>query len=78
MKNKFSSKAGDESIAHKHTDIKWGDYADPKSLVTDDTIAEFNVSNSKIRGTFNTYIGCDTNNLENCVYYDIYQKRVWF
>ena len=65
---KFSSKAGDAIVSYKHSDPVLGNYEDPE---TPD--ADFSFTSSKLRGEFNTYIGCNTL-LQPCQYYNIYQK----
>ena len=73
---KFSSKAGDALIAYKHSDPILGDYEDLTTngdKLANDTI-NFNSSTSKLRGEFNTYIGCSTQDLTAGTYYNIYPK----
>ena len=73
---KFSSKAGDALIAYKHSDPILGDYEDLTTngdKLANDTI-DFNSSTSKLRGEFNTYIGCSTQDLTAGTYYNIYPK----
>ena len=75
---KFSSKAGDALIAYKHSDPILGDYEDlntngNKLTPANDNI-DFNSSTSKLRGEFNTYIGCSTSDLTAGTYYNIYPK----
>ena len=65
---KFSSKAGDAVISYKHADPVLGNYED---LETPD--ADFSFTSTKLRGEFNTFIGCNTSILP-CKYYNIYQK----
>lgn len=68
----FSSKAGDSAIAYKAEDVHYGDYADPLNIIG--SINEYNNSNSKVRGVFNTYIGTDYKNIGQGTYYNVYQK----
>ena len=71
--NKFASKAGDKQFAYKCLDPVLGDYEDP--LVLDpSTASDWYKSSKKIRGEFNTFIGCNSNGIQNGVYYNIYTK----
>lgn len=71
-KYSFSSKAGDAIIPYKTEDVFYGDYSNP--LKTISNMNDFNNSNSKVRGIFNTYIGVDYGFIEQNTYYNIYQK----
>ena len=66
----FSSKAGDASIAYKHSDPKLGDYEDLEY----NGDADFNTTTSKIRGEFNTYVGCSYGGIQYGTYYNVYPK----
>jgi hypothetical protein len=70
----FSSKLGDAIIAYKFGDPVLGDYNDPvlKNIVLDST--DWNTTATKVRGEFNTFIGCSTNNITHGKYYNIFQK----
>ena len=73
---KFSSRAGNPEIVYKHSDPILGDYEDLSTngnKLVNDTV-DFNNSTSKLRGEFNTYIGCSTQDLTAGTYYNIYSK----
>ena len=82
----FSSKAGDEMIAYKHTDPILGDFEDPSSdeyrIPNSQGPASaggyyknlWNTTTTKVRGEYNTYIGCSSGSLEPGEYYNIFQK----
>ena len=67
----FSSKAGDAIVSYKAEDVLYGDYSDPLNQIP---VKEYNRSNTKVRGVFNTYIGVDYKNIIQGAYYNIYQK----
>ena len=71
-KYNFSSKAGDAVVPYKTEDVFYGDFASPLSNIPN--INDYNNSNSKVRGIFNTYIGVDYKNIKQATYYNIYQK----
>jgi len=66
----FCSKAGDAIIAYKHVDPNLGNYED----LTTSSTTDWNGTTSKVRGEFNTFIGCSTNNITAGLYYNIFQK----
>lgn len=65
----FSSKSGDGLVAYQHADPILGDYED---LETNGT-ADFNKTTSKLRGEFNSYVGCNSS-VDFGTYYNIYTK----
>lgn len=69
---RFSSKAGDALLAYKAVDVRYGDYNDPTNKIS--KVNDYNFSNSKIRGIFNTYVGVNSYNIEPATYYNIRQK----
>ncbi len=71
-KYNFSSKAGDAVVPYKTEDVFYGDFSDPLNNIPN--INDYNNSNSKVRGVFNTYIGVDYKNIKQATYYNIYQK----
>lgn len=71
-KYSFSSKAGDAAVPYKTEDVFYGDFSDPLNNIPN--INDYNNSNSKVRGVFNTYIGVDYKNIKQATYYNIYQK----
>lgn len=68
----FSSKLGDEIIAYKFGDPLLGDYNNPTNITS--TSTDWNTTASKVRGIFNTFIGCSVNNIVHGRYYNIFQK----
>lgn len=76
--NKFSSKAGDAIIPYKYRDLWFGDYENPSNTIPprNETPSDtnYNLSYSKVRGEFNTYVACNTNNIVHGTYYNIFQK----
>ena len=66
----FSSKAGDASIAYKHSDPILGDYEDLEY----NGAADFNTTTSKVRGEFNTFVGCSYGGIQYGTYYNVYPK----
>ena len=65
----FSSKAGDAIVSYKHSDPILGDY---ENLETNGS-GDFNKTASKLRGEFNTYIGCNAS-VDYGTYYNVYSK----
>lgn len=63
----FCSKAGDAASQYKHVDPNLGNYEDL------DTSGDYNNTTSKVRGEFNTFIGC-TNLVSPGTYYNIFIK----
>lgn len=66
----FSSKSGDALVPYKHSDPILGDYED----IEKNGSANFNTTVSKLRGEFNTYVGCNTNYIQHGDYYNIFEK----
>ena len=66
----FSSKSGDALVPYKHSDPILGDYED----VEKNGSGNFNTTVSKLRGEFNTYVGCNTNYIQHGDYYNIFEK----
>ena len=70
---KFSSKAGNEIEAWKHLDPVLGSLDDYReSTEIEDDVWSNSVY--KVRGDFNSYIGCSSANLKFGQYYNIFQK----
>lgn len=63
----FCSKAGDAASQYKHVDPILGNYEDL------DTTGDYNMTSSKVRGEFNTFIGCN-NWISANTYYNIFIK----
>ena len=70
--NLFSSKAGDGIAVYKNVDVDQGDYTDPSNQNL--RLDEYNNSDKKIRGIFNTYLGASNSNIEQGIYYNIFEK----
>lgn len=79
----FSTKAGDEMVAYKHSDPILGDFEDPTTSEfqipgTEGTTGFFknkwNTTATKVRGEFNTFIGCNSLSIIAGEYYNIFQK----
>lgn len=68
----FSSKAGDALIPHKYVDPILGNYEDLS--IGEDHENEINISTSKVRGEFNTFVGTNTDKIEFGQYYNIFSK----
>ena len=75
----FSSKAGDELIAYKHSDPILGDFEDMSTPIYAQPAGSsgknnlWNTTATKLRGIYNTYIG-SRNSILHGEYYNIYQK----
>lgn len=72
--HEFSSQLGDEFTAYKFGDVELGDYTDPLNQNAASSPNAWNETDSKVRGIFNTYIGCSSNNIVHGKYYNIFQK----
>lgn len=68
----FSSKAGDRVTTHDNVDVVYGDFSDPANTIK--STRNYNLSTSKVRGEFNSYIGVNDNRIKQGTYYNIYQK----
>jgi hypothetical protein len=68
----FSSKLGDPIIAYKHGDPILGDYNSPENIISSSTL--WNTTSTKVRGVFNTFVGCSVNTITHGRYYNIFQK----
>lgn len=71
---KFSSKAGNELEAWKHIDPILGDLENFRDTIDLNMDSLWSTGVSKIRGEFNSYIGCSTDALSFGQYYNIFQK----
>ena len=80
-KNKFSSLAGSPIVAYKHSDVILGNVEDVSEVLEgtkSETEALWSFSDSKVRGEYNTYIGTDSNNIQQGKHYNIFQKNYDF
>ena len=65
----FSSQAGNAEMAEKHLNPFAGNYEDPENDFKD-----WDKNVTKVRGLYNTFIGCSTNQIQFGQYYNIMQK----
>lgn len=75
---KFASRVGTPEEAWRHVDLVYGDINSVDGIssnITDQTISE---SLTKIRGEYNSYIGCDRSDIQFAQYYNIFQKNYDF
>lgn len=73
---KFSTQAGNVIDVSKYLDPINGAFEDPSNqIATDDDI---NLTTTKIRGVFNSFIGTESNNIISGEYYNIFQKDYSF
>ena len=70
----FSSMAGNAEFPEKHLNPVLGNYEDP----TSSTSIDWNSNITKVRGIYNTYIGCSNDEIVQGRYYNVRQKDYHF